>query len=99
MLYKLINKISNKGGRQGERIYSIDYCGPTICASSGGLGAKTGLYYINDKIRRLTVKETLKMFGFNENYLWENVVKDEDMLFYLGNSIVVNVLIHLFKNL
>jgi DNA (cytosine-5)-methyltransferase 1 len=36
MLYKIINKITNKGGRQGERVYSIDTCGPTICASSGG---------------------------------------------------------------
>jgi DNA (cytosine-5)-methyltransferase 1 len=92
MLYKLIHKISNKGGRQGERVYSIDHCGPTICASSGGPGAKTGLYYINEKIRRLNVVESLKMFGFDENYKWNHIVRDEEMLFYLGNCIVVNVL-------
>ena len=92
LLYKIINKITKKGGRQGERVYSIDSCGPTICASSGGPGAKTGLYYINEKIRRLNVKEVLKMFGFNENYKWNTIVNDEEMLFYLGNSIVVNVL-------
>ena len=36
MLYKLVHKITNNGGRQGERVYSINHCGPTICASSGG---------------------------------------------------------------
>jgi DNA (cytosine-5)-methyltransferase 1 len=90
MLFKLVHKITNKGGRQGERVYSIDSCGPTICASSGGPGAKTGLYYVNEKVRRLNVNETLKMFGFDETYKWS--IKEEDMLFYLGNSIVVNVL-------
>ena len=92
MVFKLINKITKKGGRQGERVYSIDSCGPTICASSGGPGAKTGLYYVNEKVRRLNVNETLKMFGFDETYIWSTIVKDEDMLFYLGNCIVVNVL-------
>ena len=99
MLYKLIHKISNKGGRQGERVYSIDSCGPTICASSGGPGAKTGLYYIDEKIRRLNINEGLKMFGFDENYKWNTIVKKEEMLFYLGNSIVVNVLQVLLKKL
>ena len=36
MKYKLINKETGKGGRQGERVYDITKCGPTICASSGG---------------------------------------------------------------
>jgi DNA (cytosine-5)-methyltransferase 1 len=99
MLYKMMHKTTGKGGRQGERVYSIESCGPTICASSGGPGAKTGLYYINEKIRRLNVIEGLKMFGFDENYKWIGIVKDEDMLFYLGNSIVVNVVKALLSKL
>jgi DNA (cytosine-5)-methyltransferase 1 len=99
LLYKLININTNKGGRQGERVYSIESSGITICASSGGPGAKTGLYYINNNVRRLNVNETLKMFGFTEDYKWKNIVKDEQMLFYLGNSIVVNVLNELLKNI
>jgi DNA (cytosine-5)-methyltransferase 1 len=99
MLFKLVHKLTGNGGRQGERIYSVDFCGPTICASSGGPGAKTGLYYINEKIRRLNVTEALKMFGFDENYKWKKIVKDEDMLFYLGNCIVVNVLKSLLAEL
>jgi DNA (cytosine-5)-methyltransferase 1 len=98
MKYKLINKITRKGGRQGERIYSIDSCGPTVCASSGGPGAKTGFYYINNQIRTLNVNETLRMFGYNDNYKRTSIV-DNDMLYYLGNSIVVNVLYEIIKNL
>lgn len=99
MKYKLINKKTGKGGRQGERVYDITKCGPTICASSGGPGAKTGLYYFNGKIRTLSVAETLKMFGFDDSYRYESLSNKKDMLFYLGNSIVVNVLEELIKDL
>lgn len=99
MKSKLINIKSGKGGRQGERIYDITKCGPTICASSGGPGAKTGLYDFNGKIRTLSVAETLKMFGFNQTYKFECLSNKKDMLFYLGNSIVVNVLEELIKDL
>lgn len=80
----------DKGGRQGERVYSIEAVGVTICASSGGPGAKTGLYKVGDTIRRLNVKETLGMFGFPVDYKFPDI-PNEDALFYLGNSIVVNV--------
>jgi DNA (cytosine-5)-methyltransferase 1 len=99
MKYKLINKKSGKGGRQGERIYNILKCGPTICASSGGPGAKTGLYDFDGQIRTLSVKETLKMFGFDSTYKYNSLTNEKDMLFYLGNSIVVNVLEELIKDL
>lgn len=96
MKYKLINKASGKGGRQGERVYSIDTYGPTICASSGGVGPKTGLYDVNGKIRGLTVSETLCMFGFPTDFKIPNTKK---MLFYLGNSIVVNVVYDIISSL
>ena len=97
--YKLINKKTGKGGRQGERVYDITKCGPTICASSGGPGAKTGLYYFDGKIRTLSINETLKMFGFDNSYKYESLTNKKDMLFYLGNSIVVNVLEELITDL
>ena len=96
---KLINKKTGKGGRQGERVYDITNCGPTICASSGGPGAKTGLYYFDGKIRTLSVNETLKMFGFDNTYKYRSLLNKKKMLFYLGNSIVVNVLEELIKDL
>lgn len=90
ILYDVVDKKSGKGGRQGERVYDITHAGVTVCASSGGPGAKTGLYKVGDGIRRLTVEETLGMFGFPKNYKFENV-SSEHALFYLGNSIVVDV--------
>lgn len=99
MKYKLINKKTGKGGRQGERVYDITKCGPTICASSGGPGAKTGLYYFDGKIRTLSINETLKMFGFDVSYKYESLSNKKDILFYLGNSIVVNVLEELINDL
>ena len=87
----LCSKATGKGGRQGERIYDINATGITVCASSGGPGAKTGLYMVGNTIRRLNVKETLGMFGFPQTYKFMNMM-DEEALFCLGNSIVVNVL-------
>tara|TARA_B110000483_G_scaffold228800_2_gene292036 strand:- start:5465 stop:6421 length:957 start_codon:yes stop_codon:yes gene_type:complete len=98
MKYKLINKKTGRGGRQGERVYSIHSCGATICASSGGPGGKTGFYDFDGKMRTLSVKETLKMFGFDVSYKF-NSVSQQTMLFYLGNSIVIEVLLVLIKDL
>lgn len=99
MKYKLINKLTGKGGRQGERVYGIDSYGPTICASSGGPGSKTGLYEVDGKIRKLSIKEGLLMFGFDSSYKFDTLGTKKQMLFYLGNSIVVNVLECLIEDL
>ena len=99
MKYKLINKLTGKGGRQGERVYGIDSYGPTICASSGGPGSKTGLYEVDGKIRKLSIKEGLLMFGFDSSYKFDTLRTKKQMLFYLGNSIVVNVLECLIEDL
>lgn len=90
ILFDVVSHKTSKGGRQGERVYSTTSAGVTVCASSGGPGAKTGLYKVGEHVRRLTVKETLGMFGFPVTYQFPST-SDEDALFYLGNSIVVNV--------
>ena len=91
LLADVIDKQTKKGGRQGERVYDPTHVGITVCASSGGPGAKTGLYKIGSTIRRLTVKETLGMFGFPTTYTF-GTTASEQCLFYLGNSIVVEVI-------
>lgn len=90
ILYNIHSKDTKKGGRQGERIYDPNGCGVTICASSGGPGAKTGLYKVGNNVRRLNVSECLQMFGFPKSYDFLDV-RDEQKMFYLGNSIVVDV--------
>lgn len=90
ILFNVVDKTTRKGGRQGERVYDISHVGVTVCASSGGPGAKTGLYKVGDRIRRLNVRETLGMFGFPSTYTFGDL-RQENALFYLGNSIVVDV--------
>lgn len=90
IMYDIHSKKTKKGGRQGERVYDPSSCGITICASSGGPGAKTGLYKVGESIRRLSPKECLSMFGFPPSYDFLDAT-DEQKMFYLGNSIVVDV--------
>lgn len=90
IIFDVVSKKTGKGGRQGERVYDPSCCEVTICASSGGPGAKTGLYKVGDSIRRLGVGECLAMFGFPRDFDFLNL-PEEQRIFYLGNSIVVNV--------
>lgn len=90
ILFDVHSKKTRKGGRQGERVYDAGACGVTICASSGGPGAKTGLYKVGESIRRLNPRECLAMFGFPPSYNFLDAT-DEQKMFYLGNSIVVDV--------
>lgn len=94
----LTNRDSGKCGRQGERIYSIEHPSPTICASSGGPGPKTGLYQLdNGVVRTLNTVEVKRLFGFPQSYSFN--CSERKMLGYLGNSIVVPVLKEIFKEL
>ena len=90
ILFDVYSHATKKGGRQGERVYDTSGCGVTVCASSGGPGAKTGLYSVGNAIRRLNSRECLKMFGFPDSYDFLGSTEQQRM-FLLGNSIVVNV--------
>ncbi len=89
-----IGKI-NKGG-QGERIYSINTSGITLSAYGGGAAAKTGAYYINGKVRKLTPRECARMQGFNEEF----IIHEKENIAYkqFGNSVSVPVLREIFEN-
>ncbi|MCD8024870.1 MAG: DNA (cytosine-5-)-methyltransferase, partial [Candidatus Gastranaerophilales bacterium] len=56
-----------KNAPQGDRIYNPDGISQCLIANSGGLGAKTGLYFINkprfDKYKASNTVETLKVGG------------------------------------
>jgi len=79
----------NKGG-QGERIYH--QCGHaiTLSAYGGGVGAKTGVYLINDKVRKLAPRECARIMGFPDDFIVSNSKNIAYKQF--GNSVVVNVL-------
>lgn len=57
----------NKGG-QGDRIYSPDGKSVGLSALGGGRGAKTGLYLVNEHVRKLTPLECERLQGLPDNY-------------------------------
>ncbi|MCB9033373.1 MAG: DNA (cytosine-5-)-methyltransferase [Chitinophagales bacterium] len=79
----------NKGG-QGERIYHTLGHAITLSAYGGGIGAKTGLYLIEDKIRKLSPRECARLQGFPENF----IINSSNTQAYkqFGNSVSINVL-------
>lgn len=81
--------ILGKGG-QGERIYSASGHAITLSAYGGGVGAKTGLYYINGKVRKLHPRECARVQGFPEDFLIP--MRNQMAWKQFGNSVPVNVL-------
>jgi DNA (cytosine-5)-methyltransferase 1 len=86
----------NKGG-QGERIYHIDGVGITLSAHGGGPGKKTGAYLVNDKIRRLTTRESARMMGFPEDFKISS--SNAQAYTQFGNAVVVNVVQFIIKDI
>lgn len=74
----------NKGG-QGERIYSDLGHAITLSAYGGGPGSKTGCYFINGKVRKLSPRECARLQGFPENF--KIPVSDAQAWKQFGNSV------------
>ncbi len=86
----------NKGG-QGERIYHPDGHAITLSAYGGGAGSKTGLYKINDKIRKLSPRECARLQGYPETFIYHKSVSEAHKQF--GNSVSINVLQYIIKEI
>ncbi len=86
----------NKGG-QGERIYSPYGHAITLSAYGGGVGSKTGLYLVNNIIRKLTTRECARIQGFPENF--EIVSSKTQSYKQFGNSVAINVLKEIIINI
>lgn len=88
------------GMPQAKRVYDVNGLSVTLKGEAGGLGAKTGLYKIENRIRKLTPKECFRLMGFEDRDI--EVCKGiSNTQFYkmAGNSIVVDVLYYIFKEL
>ncbi len=85
-----------KGG-QGERVYSPKGHAITLSAFGGGIGAKTGMYLIDNQIRRLHPEECRSLMGFPKGFkLHErrNVCYKQ-----FGNSVTVPVVSKIFSTI
>ena len=85
--------ILGKGG-QGERIYSPKGHAITLSAFGGGIGAKTGLYLIDGKVRRLHPEECKHMMSFPRSF---KVHPNRNTCFkQFGNAVAVKVIKAIF---
>jgi len=85
-------------GRQGERIYSVKGLSITISHSTGGIFSKTGAYWTKEGIRKLSVSECKRLFGFPEEFSFSDL-SESNSISLLGNSVPVNVVEEISKNL
>lgn len=87
-----------KGG-QGERVYSIYGKSVTLKANGGGRGAKTGLYLIDGKVRKLTPIEAERAQNLPDNYTYLDGLSPTNRLKVVGNGWTVDVIAHIFTSL
>lgn len=87
-----------KGG-QGERVYSIYGKSVTLTANGGGRGAKTGLYLIDGKVRKLTPLEAERASTLPDNYTYLDGLSPTNRLKMVGNGWTVDVVAHIFTGL
>lgn len=81
------------GGMQGYRVYDPSGSSPAMCANAGGLGAKSGLYLIGSRIRRLTPREQFRLQGFPDDYYDRaaEVCSEAQLYKQSGNAVTVPV--------
>jgi len=87
-----IGQINNGG--QGERIYSINGHAITLSAYGGGAAGKTGAYFVNGKIRRLSPRECARVQGFPESF--KIPVSKSQSYKQFGNSVAAPVVESVF---
>lgn len=86
-----VNKAS-----QGERIYSTNGHSVTISATTGGAGANTGLYLVDDEVRRLHIDECKKLMGFP---LKHKVTPGRGGYKQMGNAVIPPMIEKVFSSI
>jgi len=94
-------KIGHIGGSnsQGNRVYSPDGKSCTLSANGGGLGAKTGLYKVEeqDTIRKLTPLECERLQSLPDGYT--DYVSNTQRYKCLGNAFNAEVIAHILQSI
>jgi DNA (cytosine-5)-methyltransferase 1 len=89
--------------RQGNRVYDSNAIAMAVLASPiGNAGGHSYLYKTDLRIRKLTPLECWRLMGFDDEDFYKaqkSGVSNSQLYKQAGNSIVVNVLEKIFKNL
>jgi DNA (cytosine-5)-methyltransferase 1 len=82
---------------EATRVYDANGLSKTI-KDGGGMGVKTGLYKLQERIRRLTPIECERLQGFPDNFTSKGIINNEvtsisnsQRYKQLGNAVTVNV--------
>ena len=97
---KLVGKLDIKGHDYIKRIYSVDYCSPTLPTGTGGNHEPKIL--LGDKVRKLTPLEYWRLQKFDDEDFYKcknNKISNSQLYKLAGNSITVTVLEEIFKSL
>ena len=81
---------------QGNRIYGSQGLSVTLMANGGGMGAKTGLYWINGRVRKLHPTECKRVMGFPDSFIVPASISPDRTRRLFGNSVVVPVVRRIF---
>lgn len=90
-----ITKYGNGG--QAQRIYNTAGKSVTLSANGGGQGAKTGLYYTKQGVRKLTPVECERLQGLPDGYT--EGVSDTQRYKCIGNGWTVPVIKHILQQI
>lgn len=86
-------------GKQGYRIYSPWGHAATFLARGGGIGAQTGLYWVNGKVRKLHPREMARCMGFPDSFVIPPSLSTEQARRLFGNSVAVPVVRRIFDQI
>lgn len=88
--------------RQGNRVYSSDACAMALNSQPvGNAGGNSYLYNVGYRIRKLTPRECGRLMGVSDEDISKMAEVNSNTQLYkqFGNSIVVDVMCAMFKNL
>ena len=86
-----------QGSRDGRMVYDKNGISPCMVTAMGSGGGVTPSVIDDYKIRRLTPRECFRLMDFPDSFTWP--VSDSQAYKQAGNSIVVNVLYKILKQL
>ena len=87
----------NPKAKQGYRVYSPAGHAVTFLHRGGGVGAQTGLYLVNGRVRKLHPREMARCMGVPESFVIPASSSYEQVRRMLGNSVVVPLVGQLIK--
>jgi len=89
-------RIVSRHKSQGSRVYHTSGNAVTLASCGGGHGAKTGLYSVDDGIRRLTPLECERLQAFPDDWTKYGqdgaVMSDTQRYKMIGNAVTVSVI-------